>query len=202
LSLNLKYVQLRHKFIAWRMSSTESFVLLYNVESASRSCFCVLEGLLYWNTGEKAFGVKWHENFSWFDFNFLITIDQEVIENVGQFKYLGVWLTDNKNFDKHYQDACQKMTSRLYMLNRNKKCFSPRWKHIFATSLVISVLDYCLPVWGNLTDTKASRINRILLRTAKLVVAPKSYGKLSKINAVEQLNWLLCQERMQVYTVD
>lgn len=69
------------------------------------------------------------------------------------------------------------------------------------TSLVLSILDYCLPVWGNLALSKLKRINKIILRAAKLVVRAHHFKKPSKLDRIEHLNWLLCQERLDVYSL-
>ncbi len=82
-----------------------------------------------------------------------------------------------------------------------KNNFTTRWKKLFVTSLVLSILDYCLPVWGNLALSKLKRINKIILRAAKLVVRAHHFKKPSKLDRIEHLNWLLCQERLDVYSL-
>ncbi|CAL8083510.1 unnamed protein product [Orchesella dallaii] len=130
-----------------------------------------------------------------------VKLNRTTIESVHEFKYLGLTLNEKLTFDNHYEKVCKTMTSRTYMLNRYKKYFTFKWRHIFVTSLILSLLDYCLPVWGNLKQTKLSRINRIILRSAKLVVLGKNKIK-SKLDTIEQLNWLLCEERLERYTLN
>jgi len=132
-----------------------------------------------------------------------LTLNTSPIEKVTEFKYLGLTLNAKLTFDNHYEKVCKNMTSRTHMLNRYKKYFTFKWRHIFATSLIHSLLDYCLPVWGNLKATKLTRINRIILRSAKLVILGKNRKKLkTKLDYIEQLNWLLCEERLEKYTLD
>ena len=76
------------------------------------------------------------------------------------------------------------------------------WSNNFCSSLILSVLHYCLPIWDNLPTTKTNRIKRIWYRTAKLVVNPKTYSNVDKIDALEQLRWLLCHERVEVYPIN
>lgn len=128
--------------------------------------------------------------------NFHIHVESETVELVSCFKYLGVWLTNHVQFDKHFDEVCKKMANRTFLLSRYRRNFTAKWKHILATSLISSVLGYCLPIWGVVPETKMNRINSILLRAAKLVVKPKSYGKMSKIDKIEQLNWLVFQEML------
>lgn len=126
----------------------------------------------------------------------------KTIENVKEFKYLGVIIQDNLKYEKHYEITCAKMTARVHMITRQKNHFTARWKKIFVTSLVLSILDYCLPVWGNLAVTKWKRLNKIMLRAAKMVIKARHFKKPSKLDRVEHLNWLLCHERIDVYTLN
>jgi len=94
------------------------------------------------------------------------------------------------------------MTKRMYMVQRYKFQFSPKWRFILCTSLVVSFLEYCLPIWGILTDNKMKRINNILLKTANNVIFNKRLKRNeSKIDVFEKLNWLLMHERLIMFTL-
>jgi len=135
----------------------------------------------------------------------VININNLSIENVKEFKYLGLLLNPSLSFDKHYDKVCKNMCSRIHLLRRYKKYFNEKWRVIFATSLVLSLLEYCLPVWGNLSETQLERIDSIIVRLAKqavlnnCIVAKKREEKHS---IVEKLNWLLVREKLFVFTVD
>ncbi len=131
-----------------------------------------------------------------------LKISNKIIECVDEFKYLGILLNGNPNFNSHYENTCKAMTTRMFMINRYKKFFSPVWKNIFATSLVLSKLDYCITVWGNISTTKMKRINHIILRLAKLVVSAKQRHKATKIDRLEQLGWMLFHERLHSFTLN
>jgi len=134
-----------------------------------------------------------------------IKINQQLIENVTEFKYLGLTLNCNLSFDKHYEKTCKSMTNRMYLLKRQKKHFPEKWRLIFATSLILSLLEYCLPVWGNLSKTKAERINKIIIKTANCVVlnqAFRSKRQVDKYSVLEKLNWLTVEERLVIYSVE
>ncbi len=129
-----------------------------------------------------------------------LSLKKQTIENVNEFKYLGLVLNSTLDYENHYESVCKSMTARLFMLHRHKKAFTPKWRHTFATLLVISKLDYCLNIWGKMSNTKLKRINNILLRLAKLIISPRNRNKLKdKIIRVEQLNWLLVHEKYEVY---
>lgn len=131
-----------------------------------------------------------------------LKISNRILECVEEFKYLGILLNATLNFNSHYENTCNDMTKRMYLINRYKKMFSPSWKNIFATSLVLSKLDYCVIVWGHICNTKMKRLNNIILRLAKLVVGAKYSHKMKKIDRLEQLGWMLFHERLHMYTLN
>lgn len=96
-----------------------------------------------------------------------LKISNQIIECVNEFKYLGIVLNTNLDFHSHFETTCKAMTARSYVINRYKKIFSPVWKNVFATSLVLSKLDYCITVWGNISKSKMKRLNSIILRLSK-----------------------------------
>ncbi len=50
-----------------------------------------------------------------------LSLNSQLIENVPEFKYLGITLNESLNYEQHYETVCKGMTSRMYMLNRQKK---------------------------------------------------------------------------------
>ncbi len=132
-----------------------------------------------------------------------VKIEDECIECVNSFKYLGLILDGKLSFDEHFEEVCKNMASRVYLINRQKRNFSSKWRHIIATSLIISKMDYCLPIWGDVPLNKVKRINTILLRAAKKVVLRTSRKhKKSKIDHLEQLGWLMFHEKVDVYMLN
>jgi hypothetical protein len=90
------------------------------------------------------------------------------------------------------------MNSRMYLTNRYKRFFSQKWRHIFSTSLILSTVDYCLPVWGNLSETKYQCFDNIMLKISSLVVLNKKIDKSKFYSAMEQMNWLTVAERYEM----
>ncbi|CAL8084704.1 unnamed protein product [Orchesella dallaii] len=134
-----------------------------------------------------------------------ININGQIIENVNQFKYLGLVINQSLSFEEHYEKTCRNMTNRLHLLKRYKKYFSEKWRLIFATSLILSLLEYCLPVWGKLNATKSERLNKIIIRTANSVVLNNAKSTKTceeRYEVLEKLNWLTVEERLIVYSLN
>jgi hypothetical protein len=90
-----------------------------------------------------------------------------------------------------------KLAEHLYI----HKCVSQRWLQIFCTSLVISVLDYCLIAWGNLSQNKYKRIDLLLFKAAKTVLPNQKFNKNNRTQLFERMNWLTSAERYELYSL-
>jgi len=131
-------------------------------------------------------------------------INNEAIEQVATFKYLGIQIDAQLNFNEHYEEVCQKMSSRTHLLRRHKSSFPTQCLSIFTSSLVLSVLDYCLSIWGDPSKTKYERLDKIMVNAAKLIVKPLPKTQSSRnFNHyyLEKVNWLSSAERFEYYTI-
>jgi len=62
---------------------------------------------------------------------------------------------------------------------------------IFSTALIVATMEYCTPVWGNLSKTKYDRLDRILVKAAKLFVRKNrrhQYHQKDKYYYLEKMN--------------
>jgi hypothetical protein len=86
-------------------------------------------------------------------------------------QYLGVIIDDKLAWTEHLDHVCESMNSRSYLINRLKSSINQKWLHIISTGIILTVLDYCLPAWGNLTKIKYSRLDSIIFRVIKIIFA-------------------------------
>src|SRR5205807_5209074 len=64
------------------------------------------------------------------------------IENVAVFKYLGIWIDCNMNFNEHYASVNKKLFSTVSMVTRIKRQLSKRTLFLFLMSFVHHVSEY------------------------------------------------------------
>jgi len=81
-----------------------------------------------------------------------VQINNKVISQVTNFKYLGIELDTQLNWENHYDTVRNKMNQRVHLINRYKHCLSAKWLQVITYGIVLSVLDYCYPIWGNLSS--------------------------------------------------
>jgi hypothetical protein len=124
-------------------------------------------------------------------------INGETIENVYSFRYLGVIIDDKLTWTEHLDHVCESMNSRAYLISRHKSSISQNWLHIISSGLILTVLDYCLPAWGNLAKTKYSRLDSIVFRVIKMILPNVYHRETNKYKLYEKVNWLTVAERYE-----
>jgi hypothetical protein len=89
------------------------------------------------------------------------------IENVAKFKYLGIWIDINMNFNEHLNKVTKKLTSTVSLVTRIKRQLSKRTLSILLKAFIHPVCDFGLTIWGRHADATyqllQNKVNNILL---------------------------------------
>jgi len=90
----------------------------------------------------------------------------EIIQRVFCFKYIGVYFDSNFSFQQHFEHVLSKISSSVGCLIQIKRFINLQTFKILVNSFIYSHIDYCLPVWCNISQTHIktlqSRINTLL----------------------------------------
>jgi len=132
-----------------------------------------------------------------------ITVDNNYIERVTEFKYLGLWLDEKLSFSKHYEHVKSKVAATLGGLNKLIRFLTPSLFKCLINSMII---DYALPIWGSIKPSKLdylqNKINKLLLhffypKTAKISNRNMTliYDDEIIYNLLENCNVLTVRER-------
>ena len=77
-----------------------------------------------------------------------ITIENQIIEVVSDFKVLGLNISNNLTWNKHITELVKKASKRIYFLIQLKRAKIPIQELItFYITCIRSVLDYAVPVF-------------------------------------------------------
>ena len=104
-----------------------------------------------------------------------ITINNEEVEVVDSFKYLGTIVDSKLSFDAHVHEVYKKANQGMYMLRKLRGFgVSSRVLTNVYRSLIESVLSCNAVSWaGNLTVENKKKLNRIINEASKIVGAPQ-----------------------------
>ena len=95
--------------------------------------------------------------------------------NSKTYKYLGIFIDENLNFNLHTDQLCNKLSRALYCLNRVKKTISCKALRTLYFSLFHSHLLYCNIIFNLLTQTNLNRIS-VLQKKAIRTITNSPYN--------------------------
>lgn len=96
--------------------------------------------------------------------NFNIFLNEEMIEEVGETKFLGLKLDKNLNWNSHIDQICSKISSGLFALKRMSKFSNLHTLKQIYFALIHSHIAYGILVYGG---TSKSNLNKILILQKK-----------------------------------
>ena len=104
-------------------------------------------------------------------------------------KNLGVHMDNYSIFNVHIDEIQKKTTGILLYINRVSDSFDSECRVMIVQSLVLSVLNYCLRVWGSTNKTQMDRAKKIQNFAAKVAVGgARKYDHVTPI--YDKLKWL------------
>ena len=102
-------------------------------------------------------------------------------------------------FHSHIDELIKKVTGTLIFLNRVRDRFQPECRVMAVQALILSILNYCLPIWGSTNKTQLNRVQKLLNFAARIAVGgAKKRDHVSPI--FEKLKWLKMKPRF-IYTI-
>ena len=75
------------------------------------------------------------------------------------FKLLGVTLDDELSFDVHVDNLCKKLSQRIAVLSKIKRCLPHRERILYYNAMIKSMILYASAVW---TTTSKENLNKVL----------------------------------------
>ncbi len=76
-------------------------------------------------------------------------------------KKLGIHFDSYLTFDKHINETIKKAMGTLMFINRNKKYFSKETRITILQTLVLSILNHGITVWGTTNSTLINKIQKV-----------------------------------------
>jgi Reverse transcriptase (RNA-dependent DNA polymerase) len=98
----------------------------------------------------------------------LLSVKGIAIERVDSFKYLGIIFDQNLNFKLHFEYIESKCHSAIGAINKLNRLINTRVLAQMINSYVISITDYCMPIWGwantSKLDILQKNVNSLLIK--------------------------------------
>ena len=99
-----------------------------------------------------------------------LKIKNETVEIVESYKYLGVTIDNKLDWHDHSSIVFKKFNQRLFFLRKlNSFSLDKKILSIFYSSVLESILTFCLTCWGgNCTEGDKIKFDRIIRKASKL----------------------------------
>ena len=125
-----------------------------------------------------------------------LVINDEIVETVHEYKYLGTVIDDNFNFSCNVSTIHKKAKSRLYFVRKlHNLNVDSKILELFYTSILQSVICFSVICWyGNCTTASKTKLTQIILTCQKL--------GLTNVSSLENLYCKSALQRCEVITTD
>ena len=102
-----------------------------------------------------------------------LTIGNNVIERVENFKLLGVWQQNNLKWNTHVFEIIRKANKNLYHLRECRRSKLP--VEVGLTTYISKIRPILEPVWGGLPKYLEKEIEQVQTRSMKIIGLPKDH---------------------------
>ena len=105
-------------------------------------------------------------------------------------KFLGVWIDRKLSWGKHVDTIVLKIKRNMHLLRTSRNLLNHRTKKLILYAHVVSHINYCLSVWGNMiNEQQKNRLENILRKCVVLVTNTSEHSILSVKNMITLGNY-------------
>ena len=99
----------------------------------------------------------------------VINIDLPGVQKVTSLKLLGVTFTNGLLWNEHIENVVKRCSTRMYALRILKKISDIKTLKLVYTQLILSIIEYCSPVFINLNQNLKDDLETIRKRCHRII---------------------------------
>jgi hypothetical protein len=126
-----------------------------------------------------------------------ITVNNQRIEDVENYKYLGLHLDCHMSYSVHIEKTCNKLKMRLGVLKMLRKILDMKTCITLYNALALPIFDYCNIMYMNASATQTSKLQVIQNKFARSILF--AHNRSHSIELLRAMNWMSVTERSQLY---
>ena len=124
-----------------------------------------------------------------------LVLKQDSLENVTEFKYLGIIINQHLTWHDHFEMLQSKVAQRLGILKRIRHLLPVYARKLYVMTIIVPLLDYTSVVWGDKNNKTLMNSLQILHNkaAAKLILNKLPWSSSSDV--LKELKWLDLSQR-------
>ena len=123
-----------------------------------------------------------------------INFNGNTIVSMKTIKKMGVYFDQYMTFESHIDEIYKKVMGTLVYLNRVKDLFEASTHKTVVKSLALSLINYCLVVWGSTSKTHLNRVPKLQNFAVRVAVGTvRKYEHFSPF--IADLGWLKIKDK-------
>ncbi len=129
--------------------------------------------------------------------NIQIYIEDEPLEHVDTYKYLGFWIDQHLKWNEHIDQMCKKISKRLGLFRRIRHCLPAGSAKMLYNALVLPLFDYGNVIYNNSSAHLIKKLQTLQNRGARIILqCPfRTHSK----DMLKDLHWLSVKERAEFH---
>lgn len=128
--------------------------------------------------------------------NILLKYDNDTIERVDKFKYLGVIFDPLLSWCEHVDYISSVVSKRIGVIRRVKFYLPSHTLNMLANALVFPHFDYCSPIWSNCNTEQSNSLQILQNKLARVLLSADI--RTSILDLMQALHWNKLQERWNI----
>ena len=107
-----------------------------------------------------------------------LSLNNNILDRVCSYKYLGFILDDHLNFNKHITELCNLVTHKLYLLSKIRKYLTIDACITVFKTMVLSIMEYGDAVYSGTSACNLGKIDRLFYRGLRICLGNEiNYNK-------------------------
>ncbi len=125
-------------------------------------------------------------------------VGDKPIKQVNEAKLRGIIIDESIFWDKYIYKMCNKISKKLGLLKRLKKCIPSNTLLMLFNSLALSHFDYANVVWGIACGTQIKYVYKLQKRAAGILTGANRFSQTKPL--FKKLNWMSLTEMIEYHT--
>ena len=132
-------------------------------------------------------------------YNLNIYMDGTKMEQVHNFKYLGVEIDEHLTWDIHVKRLTRLISMKLFSLRNMSQYLDVKSLKLMYNTIILPCIDYSCTVWGNCSRQNKELLLRLQKRAARIITSNYDYENVRGDDLIKLMKWQSFDERRNYF---